>query len=1148
MNNASTHWSSVILVLIELATTWWLQATILLVIGLLAATLLHKPVWQSFVFRVTIASVLLCPFLAQLLSLTGSSLLTIDLHSQILSQQQENASTTLWVQHHPNLQDDALLAESSVDSLASFDDFRHMNSPAEKDFSTETDGGTIAADTLAEGSKAPRQASVASAGLPETGTSQSMSSYFASQLSRYGMLALAIWIAGTTVLMVRLLFDLAHSQSLRRQAGRVDEQCENACHQLAKRLQLNQHPEVLVNPFLSSPCLIGHWRPAILLPEDIEVSCYDQVFLHELAHLRRGDWLWCVVGRIAHALLWCQPLIWWLHRRNLSVAEVICDDYVIQHGCNRESYLQQLIQIAERSLPQKHAVGVSMVGFRSQLGYRAVRIVDTTRVLSTQVGKVFVASSLLGTLVVILAVGSIDIGQASPAIAGQQAGNSAPSATPTPAATSAVAATPTLAATPSAVTTLTAATDSAPVSQSDDASAQEKRPANAPRTYSGKVLNPDGTPLAGVTVSAMNKAFSRSDNRWHYSKKLAETSSDADGSYSITFQPEEGNNELVAQLDGFAPDVVSFTKLHELFEQNTTSLDLRLSRLKLISGRIVDSEGNPVSGVNVRVVDIVLPISDEAVEKWIANAKPDRLKGQNNFVMMSNDPRITETQFSGRAVLDGEISMNRAIETNANGEFQLNGIGENHLVHLRLSGPTIALRDALIVGRDMPSLLAFHNKVRDNDFTHYGASPTIVASPSQLITGVVVDADSGEPLANTKIVISRVGKSTWRSDAIAASTDPAGRFQLTGAPLGGGHVVEVRPELDQPYFKTHLELPASSASTPLQCRFELPRTKWIVGRITDEDGQPLAATLNYYPYRNNEYAVKYTNFEQRITGHAPDYETKSGPDGRFRIRAIAGPAVLAAFITENSEQPRYIPNRSEELLQRIGGEQMSKLFNSWSADFFDALVEVNIDPAAEEITQDLVLKKGQVRPLHVADVNGEAIESVSVLGTTFPPRYNRNDKLSESKVEIIGLQPDESRLVVLMSADGRSGKMLTVNGSDASPLDVRLERCATVVGRVLDQDAQPVPNIEVHITPVQEPSQDNWSRDLGPVTTDANGRFETYLAPGGLYSLWAYTSLGPNFRVSIRPGPGVTYQLGELKEGMELTEEKSAKLLETTKQ
>lgn len=421
-----------------------------------------------------------------------------------------------------------------------------------------------------------------------------------------------------------------------------------------------------------------------------------------------------------------------------------------------------------------------------------------------------------------------------------------------------------------------------------------------------------------------------------------------------------------------------------------------------------------------------------------------------------------------------------------------------------------------------------------------------MAYPTQLISGVVVDADSGQPIANSKVAITRIGKSTWRVNEITAATDQNGRFQLAGAPLGGGHVVEFQPDPDQPYFKTHLELPVSSTSSPLECKLEVRKTKWIVGRVTNEEGKPVEAVISYYPYRNNPYAEKYSNYEQRITGSVPSDDIKSDQDGRFRIQAIAGPAVLAAYISDNSEQAKYIPNRTEDLLQRIGGEQARKLFNSWSADYFDAMVEVDIDPAADEITKDLVFKQGQVRPLQVADSDGAAIQTVSVLGTTFPPRYHRDQKLSQSKVEIIGLQPTESRLVVLMSADGRSGKMLTVSGSNSESVAVKLERCAIVSGQVLDKDAQPVANLQVHITPMQEPSQDNWSRELGPVATDAKGNFQLFLPAGGLYRLWAYTSMGPNFTVSIRPDAGATYKLGELKEGTDLTETASAKLLQKT--
>ena len=213
----------------------------------------------------------------------------------------------------------------------------------------------------------------------------------ATWLTIAAMTLFLVWVTGASLLLARLCLDLWRGRILLHQSVSADLESNLACRQAAERLRIRSQPRVVVNPFLSSPCLLGHWRPAILLPEEIEPASYEQVFLHELAHLRRNDWLWTIIGRVAQSILWCQPMVWWLHRQNMSVAEEICDDYVIEHGCNRESYLQQLLQIAELSRPQPYPMGVSMVGFRSKLGRRAVRILDTTRVISTRAGKWFVA-------------------------------------------------------------------------------------------------------------------------------------------------------------------------------------------------------------------------------------------------------------------------------------------------------------------------------------------------------------------------------------------------------------------------------------------------------------------------------------------------------------------------------------------------------------------------------------------------------------------------------------------------------------------------------------------------------------------------------------------------------------------------------------
>ena len=168
-------------------------------------------------------------------------------------------------------------------------------------------------------------------------------------------------------------------------------------------------PAVLRTPFLSSPCLDGLRRPAILLPEDA-VENLVETFVHELAHLARRDGLWNLVRGTATAMLWGQPLLWVLSRRIEVAAEEVCDDYVVQFGADRSRYAGLLLDLAERTLPPLAPSGVGMISLRSLLARRVTRILATSRTLSTRAGARAVAVTLLAGLAGTLLAGLIGVG------------------------------------------------------------------------------------------------------------------------------------------------------------------------------------------------------------------------------------------------------------------------------------------------------------------------------------------------------------------------------------------------------------------------------------------------------------------------------------------------------------------------------------------------------------------------------------------------------------------------------------------------------------------------------------------------------------------------------------------------------------------
>ena len=198
-------------------------------------------------------------------------------------------------------------------------------------------------------------------------------------------LVLAAWLLGATVLVARLI--VGHRRMIRLRSLSIDAEPEVfvLCRNLARAMRLGP-PAVLRTPFLSSPCLDGLRRPAILLPEDAAENLRE-TFVHELAHLGRRDGLWNLLRQVATAVFWVQPLLWLLSKRLEETAEEVCDDYVVAFGADRTRYAGHLLELAERQLPPLAPSGVGMISLRSLLARRIARILDSTRTLSTRAGR-----------------------------------------------------------------------------------------------------------------------------------------------------------------------------------------------------------------------------------------------------------------------------------------------------------------------------------------------------------------------------------------------------------------------------------------------------------------------------------------------------------------------------------------------------------------------------------------------------------------------------------------------------------------------------------------------------------------------------------------------------------------------------------------
>ena len=164
--------------------------------------------------------------------------------------------------------------------------------------------------------------------------------------------ALLAWFAGVLVLSVRFLGGLWTANRFTRRGTRpATEEYQRMLERLAARLAVTRPVKLLQSAVVNVPTAIGAFRPAILLPASVFTGLptrgLEALIAHELAHVRRHDYLVNLVQTAAETLLFYHPAVWWVSARIRAEREQCCDDLAIAATGDARSYARALVRLEE---------------------------------------------------------------------------------------------------------------------------------------------------------------------------------------------------------------------------------------------------------------------------------------------------------------------------------------------------------------------------------------------------------------------------------------------------------------------------------------------------------------------------------------------------------------------------------------------------------------------------------------------------------------------------------------------------------------------------------------------------------------------------------------------------------------------------------
>ncbi len=318
----------------------------------LALTLIHF-IWQGLLIAFTLKSALL--FISDKNPQLRYALASLAMLACLLL-----PITTLWIIHQPETRD--LMTISSLSPLSEFNFVTNHYNP------------------------------------------QALQSYVVEYLPYVSLL----WLSIVFCLALKVFIEIWSINRLPHQAiVPTNKELTARYVELVAQIGLKRKPRLLISLKTNVPMAIGWLKPVILLPigmlSGLTSAQLEMLLLHELAHIRRHDYMVNFIQTLILTLLFFHPAVHWISKQMRHEREYCCDDIAVQQCGNAIAYAHTLADTADICRQhRKHTIPhLAMAASGGDLKQRVVRLVNHHCSSNNYLGRWFASCLIIISILTI---------------------------------------------------------------------------------------------------------------------------------------------------------------------------------------------------------------------------------------------------------------------------------------------------------------------------------------------------------------------------------------------------------------------------------------------------------------------------------------------------------------------------------------------------------------------------------------------------------------------------------------------------------------------------------------------------------------------------------------------------------------------------
>lgn len=218
---------------------------------------------------------------------------------------------------------------------------------------------------------------------------------FALYFNQHIPVIVTFYLLGILFFALKLTGGFLYSQRIKHyRTNEPDENFTDIVNSFGKRLNIKQKVKLLESALVKVPVTIGYLKPVILFPigllNGMSYTQVEAIIVHELAHIKRADYLVNFLQSVLEVIFFYHPAVWWISSRIRDERENICDDISLQ-AIKQPSELAKALLCLNQYQSGRYSLAMSALGNNNHLIRRIKRMTGENKHTNLR-SKVYAAS------------------------------------------------------------------------------------------------------------------------------------------------------------------------------------------------------------------------------------------------------------------------------------------------------------------------------------------------------------------------------------------------------------------------------------------------------------------------------------------------------------------------------------------------------------------------------------------------------------------------------------------------------------------------------------------------------------------------------------------------------------------------------------